>query len=69
MEPKPEDGNIIVVWNEEDSVFVASDPELEGCVAHGESKEKALSELKLVRKDWLEIQDDRSRRRFTPTFD
>ena len=55
MEPEPEDGNVIVVWNEEDSVFVASDPELEGCVAHGESKEKALSEFKLVRKDWLEI--------------
>jgi antitoxin HicB len=40
---------------DEDGVFVASVPELEGCFADGDSVEEALSNLDRVLRDWLEL--------------
>lgn len=40
---------------DEDGVFVASVPELEGCFADGDSVEEALSNLEQVLREWLEL--------------
>jgi antitoxin HicB len=40
---------------DEDGVFIASIPELEGCFADGDTVEDALANLNQVLRDWLEI--------------
>ncbi len=45
---------IIIYWNEEDKVFVAEVPELPGCMAHGDTQEKALANTKEAIKLWLD---------------
>jgi len=43
---------------DEDGVFVASVPELEGCFADGDSVEEALANLRGVLREWLELAID-----------
>src|SRR5438093_10870955 len=40
---------------DEDGVFVASVPELEGCFADGDSVKEALANLEQVLREWLEL--------------
>ena len=44
----------IIYWSEEDQVFIAEVPELPGCIAHGDSSESALSNVKKAAKLWIE---------------
>jgi predicted RNase H-like HicB family nuclease len=37
---------IIIYWSEEDQVYVAETPELPGCMAHGNTEESALKNIK-----------------------
>lgn len=37
---------IILYWSKEDKVFIAEVPELPGCVAHGDTQELALDNVK-----------------------
>ena len=37
---------IIIYWSAEDNVFVCEVPELPGCMAHGDSQEEALANVK-----------------------
>jgi predicted RNase H-like HicB family nuclease len=50
---------IILYWSEEDAVYIAEVPELSGCMAHGDSREAALSNVKEAMMLWLEVADDR----------
>ena len=45
---------IIIYWSNEDEVFVAEAPELPGCMAHGESEESALKNIKEAIQLWLD---------------
>ncbi|MBN2542281.1 type II toxin-antitoxin system HicB family antitoxin [bacterium] len=45
---------IIIFWSDEDKAFVADVPELPGCMAHGDSYEKALANAKEAIDLWLE---------------
>ena len=45
---------IILYWSDEDSVFVAEVPELSGCMAHGETHESALANVKDAIELWIE---------------
>ncbi|RLC90567.1 MAG: type II toxin-antitoxin system HicB family antitoxin [Chloroflexi bacterium] len=45
---------IIIFWSAEDDSFVAEIPELPGCVAHGDTHEKALANAKVAEKLWLD---------------
>lgn len=45
---------IIIFWDEKDSIFVADVPELPGCMAHGASEEEALKNIKEAILLWLE---------------
>jgi predicted RNase H-like HicB family nuclease len=45
---------IILYWSNEDKVFIAEAPELSGCVAHGDTQETALSNIKEAMQLWIE---------------
>lgn len=45
---------IIMYWSEEDAVFIAEIPELPGCMAHGETHESALANVKDAMHLWLD---------------
>ena len=45
---------IILYWSEEDQVFIAEVPELRGCVAHGATREEALSQAKEAIQLWID---------------
>jgi len=50
---------IILYWSEEDAAYIAEVPELPGCMAHGNSHEDALSNVKEAMILWLEVAQDR----------
>ncbi len=45
---------IIIHWSDTDQVFVADVPELAGCMAHGQTPEEALANVKEAMHLWLE---------------
>jgi len=51
MSPKYE---IILFWSDEDNVFVADVPELPGCMAHGDTPEEALKQVKEAIQLWID---------------
>ncbi len=46
--------SIFIKYDPSDQVFVASIPELPGCMAHGETKEQALREIEIAKELWIE---------------
>ncbi len=45
---------ILLYWSAEDNVFVAEVPELPGCMAHGDTQEAALANVKQAMDLWLD---------------
>jgi predicted RNase H-like HicB family nuclease len=45
---------IILYWSTADAAFVAEVRELPGCMAHGDSQESALANVKEAMQLWLE---------------
>jgi len=45
---------IILYWSNEDQVFVAEVPELPGCMAHGDTPEKALANAQEAIQLWID---------------
>ncbi|MBU1666356.1 MAG: type II toxin-antitoxin system HicB family antitoxin [Gammaproteobacteria bacterium] len=45
---------IILYWSSVDEVFVAEVPELPGCMAHGDTQESTLANIKEAMQLWLE---------------
>ncbi len=45
---------IILYWSNEDQVFIAEAPELPGCMAHGDSEESALQQVKEALRLWID---------------
>lgn len=50
--------SMIMSWSEQDQIYVASVPELQGCMAHGETREEALKEIEVAEALWLESAKD-----------
>lgn len=46
--------SVFIQYDETDQVYVASIPELQGCMAHGKTQEEAFKEVNIVRDMWLE---------------
>lgn len=44
---------IIIYWSREDDAFVAEAPELPGCLAHGATQERALTNIRKAMKLWI----------------
>lgn len=45
---------LIIYWSEEDRSFVVEVPELPGCMADGETYEKAAANAQKVIEEWIE---------------
>ena len=45
---------IIIYWSKEDNSFIAEVPELPGCMADGSTYAKAISNVEVVIKEWIE---------------
>jgi predicted RNase H-like HicB family nuclease len=45
---------IILYWSNEDQVFIAEVPELPGCMAHGNTQEAALANVKEAIQLWID---------------
>lgn len=45
---------IIIFWSDEDEAYVADVPELPWCMAHGDTYEPALANMKSAMKLWIE---------------
>lgn len=45
---------VIIYWSEEDGAFIATVPELPGCMADGPTKGDALEAVELVAQQWIE---------------
>ncbi len=51
---------VIIYWNASDHVFVAEMPELNGCIAHGETQDEALLEINVVAEEWLQLAKEKN---------
>ncbi len=45
---------VIIYWSSADGVFVAEVPELPGCMAHGDSQEAAIRNVKEAMELWID---------------
>ena len=45
---------IVIYWSEEDKLFIAEVPELPGCMAHGNTQEAALVNVKKAIELWID---------------
>ena len=45
---------VIIFWSADDQAFVADVPELPGCMAHGQTQELALANVKEAMQLWLD---------------
>jgi predicted RNase H-like HicB family nuclease len=46
---------IILYWSKEDRLYIAEVPELPGCMAHGNTYEKALENIQDAMNLWLDV--------------
>jgi predicted RNase H-like HicB family nuclease len=49
---------VIIFWSDEDDAFVADVPELPGCMAHGASRQAALSSAQEAIELWIDTARD-----------
>ena len=45
---------IIIFWSEEDQAYIATVPELAGCMADGATPDEALKNAQMVISEWIE---------------
>ena len=46
--------SLIIKFDSTDNIFVASIPELPGCIAHGKTQEAAIKEIRIAAEMWIE---------------
>ena len=46
--------SILIQYDSSDNIYIASIPELRGCMAHGNTQEDAMREIKIALKLWIE---------------
>jgi len=46
---------IVLYWSAEDEAFIAEIPELPGCMAHGDTQDKALHQAQEAMAAWIEV--------------
>ena len=46
--------SVLIQYDNRDGIYVASIPELQGCMAHGKTQEEAMAEINIALEMWLE---------------
>ncbi len=49
---------LVMYWDNQDQLFIIEVPELPGCMAHGETQEIALTNIKTAIELWLETAEE-----------
>ncbi|MFO7911625.1 MAG: type II toxin-antitoxin system HicB family antitoxin [Desulfotignum sp.] len=49
---------IIIYWSDADQAFIAEVPQLAGCMAHGNTEESALTNIKSAMELWIETAEE-----------
>jgi predicted RNase H-like HicB family nuclease len=52
---------VIIYWSAEDNAYIAEVPELAGCMADGATYEKALANVEVIIKEWIETAKEEGR--------
>jgi len=52
---------IIIYWSDEDKAFIAELPKLAGCMADGETYQKALAKAEVIIQEWIETAQESGR--------
>lgn len=52
---------VIIYWSDEDNAFIAEVPELPGCMADGHTYEAAISNVRAVIREWIEMAHEMGR--------
>ncbi|MCL1987488.1 MAG: type II toxin-antitoxin system HicB family antitoxin [Firmicutes bacterium] len=47
--------SVIIEYDEIDKIYIASVPELKGCMAHGNTREEAVREVQVAMELYLEV--------------
>ena len=50
--------SVFIYYDATDKIYVASIPELSGCMAHGSTREEALKEIQIACDLWLETAEE-----------
>ena len=50
--------SVLIQYDADDRIFVASVPELDGCMAHGDTREEAIREIQIAMELQLEVMRD-----------
>jgi predicted RNase H-like HicB family nuclease len=46
--------SVMIFWSDDDAAFVASVPDLPGCMAHGETRAEAAEQIGIAIQNWIE---------------
>ena len=46
---------VVIRWDDEDACFIARAPELPGCMAHGDTYDEALHNIRGAMDAWLDV--------------
>ena len=60
--------SILIEYDAIDKIYVASVPQLRGCMAHGDTPEEALHEISVAKRLWLEVARDKGMEIPEPTM-
>ncbi len=52
---------ILIYWSEEDAAYIAAVPELPGCMADGSTYKKALANVEVIMREWIETAEEQGR--------
>ena len=52
---------ILLYWSEEDHAYIAEVPELPGCTADGSTYKKALANVEVIIREWMETAKEQGR--------
>lgn len=60
--------SMIVSWSDDDDCYIVSVPDLPGCMADGETPEKAVENAQIVIAEWIETAQMLGREIPLPSF-
>ena len=50
--------SVLIQYDDRDKIYVARIPEISGCMAHGNTQEDAMREIKIALELWLETANE-----------
>lgn len=60
--------SMIVSWSDDDNCYIVSVPDLPGCMADGETPEKAVENAQVIIAEWIETAQMLGRKIPEPSF-